>query len=150
MDAREFFCSVRDAVQRREDAPLKLQRMREECVLKSRREGARGKGGVTDPSRRIDAYLDAVGEMERDGREDELLIERGRLVLMTLSKVDSVGATVLTERYINLAPWHEIARALGMERDAVRLRESVAFDRIDSEGLAAMGLDELWATVAEG
>ena len=56
MNAREFFCSVRDAAHELADAPLTAERMEQEAVLKSRRDGPRGKGGAcllyTSPSPR--------------------------------------------------------------------------------------------------
>lgn len=150
MSAREFFCAVRDAAQRIHDAPLKVEQLEEEAVMKSRREGVRGKGGVTDPSRRVDELIDYENRLAKEQREDRLLVTRGQAVIDNLRKIDPVGADVIFTRYLNSQPWSVVAFTVGLTIEHARQRESIAFDRIDSEGIAAMGIGKPWATVANG
>lgn len=148
--AREFFCAVRDAAQRIRDAPLKVEQMEQEAIMRSRRDGPRGKGGVTDPSRRIDDMIDYENRLAKEQAEDRLLVTRGEMVVDGLRQIDPLGADVLFERYLNLSPWPIVAFSVGLTLTHTRERESLAFDRIDSEGIAAMGIGEPWATVADG
>ena len=56
---------------------------------------------------------------------------------------------MLRLRYMQLTPWRDIALNLNREYDEVRSIESVALDRIDSEGLAAVRDGSLRTTGAE-
>ena len=53
--------------------------------------------------------------------------------------------------YDNLVlPWQSIADALGMPLADVRERETMAFERMDSEGMGAMLYGQMGATLTEG
>lgn len=149
MNAREFFCSVRGAAQELADAPLTAERMEQEAVLKSRRDGPRGKGGATDPSRRIDALIDYEARARSERAGLRRVVARGKSVLHGLSRLDPVGAGVLRCRYVLCLPWPEVCERCGLELDAARARESMAFDRVDAEGVAALAEWRPSATVAE-
>lgn len=85
--AREFFCAVRDAAQRIRDAPLKVEQMEQEAIMRSRRDGPRGKGGVTDPSRRIDDMIDYENRLAKEQAEDRLLVTARELLPMMLDRM---------------------------------------------------------------
>lgn len=149
MTAREFFVAARDAVQRITEFQRRLEAKRELSVMRARSDGPRGKGGVTDPSRRIDDLIEFEAESERERRQDTRLVLDADRVIAGYSEIDRAGAAVLRMRYLNLMPWRNVAEAAGVDYDAVRSMESVAFDRIDSEGIAAMRGGVLKSTGAE-
>lgn len=149
MNAREFFVAARDAVQRIVEFERRLEAKRELSVMRARSDGPRGKGGVTDPSRRIDDLMEFEAESERERRQDTRLVLDASGVLNGYAAIDPNGAAVLRMGYLQLMPWRDIAETTGTEYDAVRSIESVAFDRIDSEGLAAMRDGVLISTGAE-
>lgn len=149
MTAREFFCAARDAVQRITTYDQRLEAKRELAVMKARREGPSGRGGVTDPSKRIDDLIDLELESERELIADQQLALRASRVLEGYANVDERGATVLRMRYLRLMPWANIAEELNLPYDILRTAESVAFDRIDSEGIASIESGNLNMTGAE-
>lgn len=149
MTAREFFVAARDAVQRITEFQRRLEAKRELSVMRARSDGPRGKGGVADPSRRIDDLIEFEAESERERRQDTRLVLDADRVIAGYSEIDRAGAAVLRMRYLNLMPWRNVAEAAGVDYDAVRSMESVAFDRIDSEGIAAMRGGVLKSTGAE-
>lgn len=149
MTAREFFCAARDAVQRITTYDQRLEAKRELAVMKARREGPSGRGGVTDPSKRIDDLIDLELESERELIADQQLALRASRVLEGYSNVDERGATVLRMRYLRLMPWAKIVEEENLPYDILRTAESVAFDRIDSEGIASIESGNLNMTGAE-
>ena len=149
MTAREFFCAARDAVQRITTYDQRLEAKRELAVMKARREGPSGRGGVTDPSKRIDDLIDLELESERELIADQQLALRASRVLEGYSNVDERGAKVLRMRYLRLMPWAKIVEEENLPYDILRTAESVAFDRIDSEGIASIESGNLNMTGAE-
>lgn len=149
-EARKLFCHVRDCAQALRDEPLKIARMREACVLRARGGGPHGKGGVSDPMRPVDALVDYVSKSQAETAEERLELKRAVAMLTTLRRVDALGATILYNRYLLLHPWRSIADALRMPLEDVRERETMAFERMDSEGMGAMLYDQMGATLAEG
>ncbi len=149
-ESRALFCAVRDCAQALRDEPLKMARMREACVLRARSDGPHGKGGVSDPMRPVDALVDHEARAGAEMAEERLMLKRAVAMLSTLKAVDWLGATILYNRYLLLHPWREIADALGMGMDEVRGRETMAFERMDSEGMGAMLYGQMGVTLAEG
>lgn len=149
MNAREFFCAARDAVQRQSTYRSRLEAKRQLAVMKARREGPSGRGGVTDPTKRIDDLIELQREFERERESDRALIGRAARVLKGYANVDAPGATVLAMRYLGLVRWPAIADRLGIGYCRAREIECIALDRIDSEGLAAAERGQLGITGAE-
>lgn len=149
MNAREFFCAARDAVQRQSTYRSRLEAKRQLAVMKARREGPSGRGGVTDPTKRIDDLIELQREFERERESDRALIGRATRVLKGYSGIDALGATVLAMRYLGLVRWPEIADRMGIGYRRARELEGMALDRIDSEGLAAIERGRLGITGAE-
>lgn len=149
MNAREFFCAARDAVQRQSTYRSRLEAKRQLAVMKARREGPSGRGGVTDPTKRIDDLIELQREFERERESDRALIARAARVLKGYSGIDAPGATVLAARYLWLVRWPAIANRLRISYNRARELECIALDRIDSEGLAAIERGQLGITGAE-
>lgn len=149
MNAREFFCAARDAVQRQSTYRSRLEAKRQLAVMKARREGPSGRGGVTDPTKRIDDLIELQREFERERESDRALIGRAVRVLKGYSDIDAPGAAVLAARYLGLVSWPAIADRMGIDYRRARELEGMALDRIDSEGLAATERGRLWITGAE-
>lgn len=149
MTAREFFCAARDAVQRITTYDQRLEAKRQLAVMKARREGPTSRGGVTDPSKRIDDLIDMQLEAERELVADTQLALDASRVLEGYTEIDSRGAEVLRMRYLRLMPWGVVAEETGLPYSIVRDIESVALDRIDSEGIASVAHGNLRITGAE-
>ena len=149
MTAREFFCAARDAVQRITTYDQRLEAKRQLAVMKARREGPTSRGGVTDPSKRIDDLIDMQLEAERELVADTQLALDASRVLEGYAEIDSSGAEVLRMRYLRLMPWGVVAEETGLPYSIVRDIESVALDRIDSEGIASVAHGNLRITGAE-
>lgn len=149
MTAREFFCAARDAVQRITTYDQRLEAKRQLAVMKARREGPTSRGGVTDPSKRIDDLIDMQLEAERELVADTQLALDASRVLEGYAEIDSRGAEVLRMRYLRLMPWGVVAEETGLPYSIVRDIESVALDRIDSEGIASVAHGNLRITGAE-
>lgn len=149
-ESRALFCHVRDCVQALRDEPLRINRMREACVMPARSGGPRGKGGVSDPMRRVDALIDYTARSDAEAAEMRPQLKRAAAMLATLRQVDPLGATIVYNRYLLLRRWEEIAGALKMPMADVRGRETMAFERMDSEGAGAMLYGQMGATLAEG
>ena len=149
MRAREFFVAARDAIQRLRSYEERLDAKRELSVMRARSNEPRGKGGVTDPSKRIDDLIEFEEDAERERKQDIELFIQANKVIDGLYAIDRMGAMVLSARYIRLTPWRTIANLYDIQYDEVRTIESVALDRIDSEGLAAMRDGVLRTTGAE-
>ena len=147
--AREFFCAARDAVQRIATYDQRVEAKRQLAVMKARREGPSGRGGVTDPSKRIDDLIDTEMEAERGLIADQQLALRASRVLEGYALVDRRGASIVRMRYLRLMPWAAITEETGLPYDMCRSAESVAFDRIDSEGISAIESGALRTTGAE-
>lgn len=149
MGAREFFCAARDAAARMRDYEGRMEAKRQLAVMRARSEGPSGRGGVTDPTRRIDDYVDLEASHARGSASDARLVADAKLLLASYSEVDPGGARVLWLRYISLAPWADICARLGLPYGDARTMEQVAFDRIDSDGLAATAAGRRDVTGAE-
>lgn len=149
MTSREYFCAARDAVQRLATYREKIEAKRELAVMRARRDGPSGRGGVTDPTRRIDDLVDMEASFERDRAADgRVVIEASRL-LDAYEGIDGAGARIIRDRYLKLMRWQDIADEMGMTYAEAREAESVAHDRIESEGFAAILGGSLRITGAE-
>ena len=149
MTSREYFCAARDAVQRLATYREKIEAKRELAVMRARRDGLSGRGGVTDPTRRIDDLVDMEASFERDRAADgRVVIEASRL-LDAYEVIDGDGARIIRDRYLKLMRWQDIADEMGMTYAEAREAESVAHDRIESEGFAAILGGSLRITGAE-
>ena len=149
MTSREYFCAARDAVQRLATYREKIEAKRELAVMRARRDGPSGRGGVTDPTRRIDDLVDMEESFERDRAADgRIVIEASRL-LDAYEGIDGAGARIIRYRYLKLMRWQDIADEMGMTYAEAREAESVAHDRIESEGFAAILGGSLRITGAE-
>ena len=138
MTARDYFCAARDAIERISTYDQRIEAKRELAVMRARRDGPTGRGGVTDPSKRIDDLIDTELEARSRLYEDQQLpLEAGRVVT-GYTLIDPIGASVIRCRYLRLMTWKQVCEELCMSYADARDRESVAFDRIDSEGLHSM------------
>lgn len=149
MNSREFFCGAREAVQRLRGYADKIEAKRQLAVIKARAEGPSARGGVTDPSRRIDELMDFEAGFERDKLQLAETVAEAEAVVSGLRQIDPGGAAVIRARYINAMPWADICEACGMEYGEVRAIESAAHDLIDSEGMAAVKMGRRSVTAAD-
>lgn len=149
MTAREFFCAARDAVQRITTYDQRLEAKRQLAVMKARREGPTSRGGVTDPSRRIDDLVDMQLDAERELVADQQIALRASRVLEGYALLDQRGSEVLRMRYLRLMPWAVVSEETGLPYSILRDIESIALDRIDSEGVSSITEGNLRITGAE-
>ena len=149
MTAREFFCAARDAVQRITTYDQRLEAKRQLAVMKARREGPTSRGGVTDPSKRIDDLVDMQLDAERELVADQQIALRASRVLEGYALLDQRGSEVLRMRYLRLMPWAVVSEEMGLPYSILRDIESIAFDRIDSEGVSSITEGNLRITGAE-
>lgn len=149
MTSREYFCAVRDAVQRLRGYGESVDAKRQLAVMKARAEGPSARGGVTDPSRRIDELMDFEAGFERDRLQLASTVSEAEAVLAGLRFLDPAGAAIIRARYVLLMPWAAICESCGMEYGDVRLAESAAHDLVDSEGIAAVKMGRRSVTGAE-
>lgn len=150
MTARETMCAARDAVQFLRDAPAKLEAKRQLCEMRARANGPRGKGGVTDPTKRIDDLIQCEQSLEDDFKSAEQRVADAYGLLQGLAQIDLEGAKVLLCRFLLLMPWRDVAVQIGADVDGCREIASVAFDLIDSNGEAAIRSGVLPVTRADG
>lgn len=150
MTARETMCAARDAVQFLRDAPAKLEAKRELCEMRARANGPRGKGGVTDPTKRIDDLIQCEQSLEADLKSAEQRVSDAFALIQGLAQIDAAGARVLLCRFLLCMPWREIAVQIGADAEECREIASVAFDVIDSNGEAAIRNGVLAVTRADG
>lgn len=149
MTSREYFCAARDAMERLATYDQRIEAKRELAVMRARRDGPSGRGGVTDPTKRIDDLVDMERDFERERMEDRRTVVDASSVLESYYRIDQLGSVILRARYLRLCPWQKIAEETGLSYDKVREAESVAHDRIDSEGIAAISGGSLRVTGAE-
>lgn len=149
MDAREFFCSVRDALNRLDDMDRTAEAKLELAVMRGRRDGPSGRGGVTDPSRRWDDLAQYEQECGRKHASDMALVAEAKKVVVGLAGIYPVGASVLLLRYIERNMWREVETKLALTHDRARQIESTAFDIIDSNGFGAVKAGNAVITGAE-
>lgn len=149
MTAREFFCAARDAVQRITTYDQRLEAKRQLAVMKARREGPTSRGGVTDPSKRIDDLVDMQLDAERELVADQQIALRASRVLEGYALLDQRGSEVLRMRYLRLMPWAVVSEETGLPYSILRDIESIALDRIDSEGVSSITEGNLRITGAE-
>lgn len=149
MTSREFFCAAREAVQRLRGYADKLEAKRQLAVIKARADGPSARGGVTDPSARIDELMDFEAGFERDRLRLAEAVAEAEAVLSGLREIDPAGAAIVRARYINAMAWSDICEACGMGYGEVRAIESAAHDLVDSEGMAAVRIGRRSVTAAE-
>lgn len=150
MTARETMCAARDAVQFLRDAPAKLEAKRQLCEMRARSDGPRGKGGVTDPTKRIDDLIQCEQSLEEDIKSAEQRASDAFALLQGLAQIDATGAKVLLCRFLLSMQWRDVAAQIGVDVDGCREIASVAFDIIDSNGEAAIRNGILAVTRADG
>lgn len=150
MTARETMCAARDAVQFLRDAPAKLEAKRQLCEMRARANGPRGKGGVTDPTKRIDDLIQCEQSLEDDFKSAEQRVADAYGLLQGLAQIDPEGAKVLLCRFLLCMPWRDVAVQVGTDVDGCRQIASAAFDLIDSNGEAAIRSGVLPVTRADG
>lgn len=148
--AREFFCEAREALKRIAGYSDRVQAKRQLAIMKARREGPSGRGGITDPSRRIDELIDFEREHAETLDADISLALKACKVVEALSKVDPDCAQIIRMRYLRRLKWSDICEETGFDYQMVRNAEAIGFDRIDSEGIEtlATSADPFSSTVA--
>lgn len=149
MNARQYYVEARDAAQSLRRAKSILTAKRQLCIFRARTQGATGRGGVTDPTKRIDDLLDYESKLERDYEDYLALIRDAVRITNNYIDLDEIGGLVLWYRFIECLPKREVALAVGIDYEQVEPRMDMAFDRIDSEGLAAIREGKLRRTGAE-
>lgn len=149
MTARETMCAARDAVQFLRDAPAKMEAKRSLCEMRARSNEPRGKGGVTDPTKRIDDLIQCEQSLEEDCKSAKRLVSDAICLLQGLAQIDAEGSWVLMCRFLLCMPWRDIAAFEGMDVEECREIASVAFDIIDSNGEAAIRNGVLAVTRAD-
>lgn len=149
MDAREYYVGVRDAVQALRRAESALDAKRELCYFRARSQGPSARGGVTDPTRRIDDLIDYQNRLESDYQDHIALVRDGVHVTNNYIDLDEIGGLVLWYRFLEVLPKREVALAVGIELKQVEIHMDMAFDRIDSEGISAIREHKLRKTGAE-
>lgn len=135
MDARETLCEARDASQALESHELRSEAKYALCVMRGRSDGPTGRGGVSDPTRRIDDLVDFDEGWERERERLNAVVSRAARMLDAYERLDPAGSMVLTLRFLRSMRWSAIASLLDEDEAEVRRRADVAIDRIDSEGL---------------
>ena len=135
-------CAARDAVLFLREQPGRIEAKRQLAVMRARREVPAPRGGVTDPTARIDDLIQSEMDAEREASEAARAVEDAMAVLRGLGRIDPGGASVLRMRYMMTAPWRSIAEACGLSYDEVRAMESRAMDMIDANGIAAIRAGE--------
>lgn len=150
MTARETMCAARDAVQFLRDAPAKMEAKRSLCEMRARSNEPRGRGGVADPTKRIDDLIQCEQSLEEDYKSAERLVSDAYALLQGLAQIDAEGAKVLLCRFLLCMPWRDVAVQIGVGAEECREIASVAFDIIDSNGEAAIRNGVLAVTRADG
>lgn len=132
MDAREFFEDVADASWQHREAETLL------LFGQPRRPAPRCSGGMGDPvGSRFESDEEARAIMEAT----EERIGEGLRRIAELRRIYARKADVLELHYVDLMPWADVAREMGIARStAIRWRGEL-FDWVDSFG---------WARLREG
>lgn len=149
MEARQLFIDARDAIARISEFESEREARISRAMAMTRADGPHGKGGKADPMSSVDSALDFESSFTRSLSEYRRTVEIARSVVAGYSIVDRTGASVIALRYLMGWTWRRVYAKMGMSYDDVRLAESVAFDRIDSEGLIATAEGRLDVTGAE-
>lgn len=139
--AREYFEAARSA-QRQIDGRL--------AALRSMmsREGVRGQSyeaighgsGVSDPMRATDERMDAETRARTELASCEREVEDAREVCRGVRAANPshpLWGDALELHYVELMPWDEIGRYLGLSGSGVRQASRAALDWIDMVGIAA-------------
>lgn len=150
MNTRGYFYDVREAVLQMRRAEETLEAKRQLCVHRARNQNPMGKGGVSDPTKRIDDLIEYEDKLGREYKEYKALEADAKHILNNYLKLDLMGGLVVWYRFLECLPKSQIAEVLDLEDESqVELYMSAAFDRMDSEGLPAIRDGRLWKTRAD-
>lgn len=149
MDARQLFVDARDAIAKMAEFDSEREKRMSRAMSMAKSDGPHGKGGKADPMSSVDSALDFEASFAQSIEGYRRTVGIARSVVAGYSTVDRTGASVLALRYLMGWTWRKVYTKMGMSYDDVRLSESVAFDRIDSEGLIATAEGRLDVTGAE-
>ena len=145
-DARGLFETARAAAQECERTRRMLRAMEDAEGATGGGMGARvSRGSVSDPMRRVDARIDKEALWQRRIEDNERVMDRATCVLYGAEQdgrggidaaLGSVYADVLWWRYLAAESWDDVARMVGYSPRRCAELQAIAFDYVDSVGVA--------------
>lgn len=149
--ARDLFEAVREASRDASDIRSRLSSLESACGLRAQRYDAPSpRGGVSDPMRSVDIYVDQEERLRRRQDEDYELIGLASSVIYGTSEDGDGGiqallgprqADAMWWRFCAAQSWPVVAAMAGASESWCKRAVRAALDTVDSYG---------WRAVAEG